>query len=249
MTEGKLFPIVVGFAGYARAGKDTCALQLAKRLTEVGLRCKRVAFADEVRRECWADNHNLRVTINGQAIVMPFRSVIMLAHASVRPTAQPVRITDAEWSHDNCFEGYQAAKQYPGFRDHLVSHGQAKRDSDPNYWVKKVLPVDRAALRAMYPNVEVIIYTDVRQENEARGVLALNGYLNLVQRPGVGPADDTEAKTIADVERLVQSAHPRTRSINNAYTEDFLHLALQDLERIIMMDLSIHFTREAPELI
>lgn len=60
-------------------------------------------------------------------------------------------------------------------------------------WVDAVLPgasgplTHQSALRAMYPNVDYLVFTDLRYRNEAERVLAMDGVNWEILRPGCEP--------------------------------------------------------------
>ena len=78
-----------------------------------------------------------------------------------------------------------------------LGHG-ARLTFGDDFWVDQVLPKpginyifkDKvvwradAALRAMYPNTDVLVLSDLRYENEAQRVLDLGGVIWQVSRPG-----------------------------------------------------------------
>lgn len=82
-------------------------------------------------------------------------------------------------------------------REYLQHFGtQARRTFGEDFWVNMVLPDPRSVLQGgveeqmehqleqMYPDVDVLIFTDLRFENEARRIKALGGTIWNVTRPG-----------------------------------------------------------------
>lgn len=84
--------------------------------------------------------------------------------------------------------GYEKCKEiFPFFREHLVDIGAGGRDCiDPLIWIN-------AASRNLPSKV---VFSDVRYANEADLVHELGGVVWLIERPGVGPPNDSEAKSI-----------------------------------------------------
>jgi hypothetical protein len=71
----------------------------------------------------------------------------------------------------------------------LVEYGRTARRIDPDYWVK----------RAVVPDGDVA-FTDCRYRNETKFILSLGGIIIRVHRPGVGPANEEEERTIAEID-------------------------------------------------
>lgn len=95
--------------------------------------------------------------------------------------------------------GYEGAKtQYPGVRAHLVKVGQKLREIlGDDLWINQVInESDESDKR--------IVISDVRYHNEAYGVLH-NGMLIWIERPGVGPANETEARETAPLRELADA--------------------------------------------
>ncbi|MFN3962178.1 MAG: hypothetical protein ACK4NQ_04285 [Fimbriimonadaceae bacterium] len=66
-------------------------------------------------------------------------------------------------------------------RDLLISHGQARRSRDPDYWVRKWVRTVRARIQEGYP----VVCSDVRMRNEAEAIFGLDGVVIGIRRPGV----------------------------------------------------------------
>lgn len=89
--------------------------------------------------------------------------------------------------------GYDDAKaMFPCVREHLVALGHGGRTAiGPTVWI------DAALSRARkHPRVVV---SDVRYPNEAEAIHALGGVVWRIERPGVGPANETEAASVPQV--------------------------------------------------
>ena len=87
------------------------------------------------------------------------------------------------------------------WRPLLVEWGRARRRQDPAYWIKKAsLTVDLIEGSAL--GAQHIVVTDVRYPNEAKWLWERNGLLVRIERPGVGPANDEEATTIAEIDKI-----------------------------------------------
>lgn len=83
--------------------------------------------------------------------------------------------------------GWDEAKTaYPEVRRILQNIGQTVRDVDPDFWVRAAFPAVKAAQNLNLP----VVVTDVRYENEARGLLLSGFTLVRVTRPGTGLTGD-----------------------------------------------------------
>lgn len=72
----------------------------------------------------------------------------------------------------------------------LVEYGRTARSLDPDYWLKRIdLPLDGD-----------VCVTDCRYLNEANFVIGLGGRVIRVHRKGIGPANDEEARTLAEID-------------------------------------------------
>jgi hypothetical protein len=90
--------------------------------------------------------------------------------------------------------GYTEAKRrYPRLRQFLVSLGEgARRFIAPDVWLDAVLPPG-------YSGPELVV-SDVRYPNEGKRVKELRGVTIRVDRPGVEPANEHEAKHTLEIE-------------------------------------------------
>lgn len=234
MMGKPILPIVIGFFGYAGAGKDFCANILAQLIEARGLRVTRIAFADSIRAKCWESNRTLDIKIDGLMVQIPFRSAIALAKSRDYPCCKPVDIFSHVWTNENCKDGYEVAKRlWPEIRAHLVEVGQVHRVIDPLFWIKEVMPNTRDDLRFQYCFHDVVIVTDVRQRNEANAIRNLSGHIIGVERASVGPADPTEAHTIAEI--LADESMPKPFHIFNRDVVS-LRLELGEVCQTILTD-------------
>lgn len=81
-------------------------------------------------------------------------------------------------------------------RPFLVGLGEACRNLDASFWIKKLEPTVKTAIEK---RVCMPIITDVRYKNEAEWVKSLGGIIVYVERDGVGPANNEEARTVPEV--------------------------------------------------
>ena len=89
--------------------------------------------------------------------------------------------------------GYEKAKtEVPGFREHLIRIGEGARTHFyPNVWIDSV---------NLDPPEQPFVITDVRYPNDARRIQDLGGIIVYIDRPGLLPASDVEAKSIAEID-------------------------------------------------
>jgi hypothetical protein len=86
------------------------------------------------------------------------------------------------------------------FRPFLVEYGRAMRQLDPDYWIKRLLgSIDEVAqdLAGMC-NARFVI-TDVRYANEVDAIHKAGGIVIYITRPGIGPANEEELRSIAEI--------------------------------------------------
>jgi hypothetical protein len=176
-------PRILGISGFAGSGKDTLAAILVAR----GWR--QVAFAGRLRR--------------------------MAAMANPLCNGRPYNDLVAEF-------GYEGAKKQPGVRDQLVRLGEAARCLlSSTYWIDAAIGVRSNRPPLPYPgenefaniwHVPVsaihddfgieytdtpIVVSDVRYANEAAAIERLGGVVIRLTRPGIGPANGTEAASLS----------------------------------------------------
>jgi hypothetical protein len=77
------------------------------------------------------------------------------------------------------------------YRNELVKLGASRRAEEPDYWVNIVLE----ELRDGVPTV----VDDLRYENEARHMKLRGGHIIYIDRPGVGPANAEEKRSIQEI--------------------------------------------------
>jgi len=84
------------------------------------------------------------------------------------------------------------------WRKFLVGWGDCSRSTDKQTWIRRLV---RDNLTALNRQDNDFILTDVRYLNEGEWtVYEKNGCLVRLHRDGVGPANDTEAATIAEID-------------------------------------------------
>lgn len=108
--------------------------------------------------------------------------------------------------------GYEYAKQsFPAVRDFLVALGAGCRKVlGPDVWVDALLPT-HTTYQSVIPQLNVpavpTVITDVRYANEALRIKQLGGQVWHVEREGVGPANEEEARSIALLPRADRYIH------------------------------------------
>lgn len=167
--------VIIGFSGYAGAGKDTFAKGLFKTLNhDYRVRgVKHRAFADAVRAQAGILN------VYFPEYEKRYNEIIACVPG-----------------------GYDNAKVlYPAIRAHLVDIGHGARTSlHEDIWVDKVLPpLWFVPHRSENTDFEVLIISDVRYLNEKDRIHEWGGIVVLIERDGVGPANETERKSIAEL--------------------------------------------------
>ena len=106
--------------------------------------------------------------------------------------------------------GYERCKkELPNFRPFLVSLGKLCRDIvAPTVWIDTVLP----EFDDEDPSTEPLrVYTDARHANECERVARRGGLVLRVSRPNVGPADEVEAKNVAEVKPMLTIVNDGTK--------------------------------------
>lgn len=89
--------------------------------------------------------------------------------------------------------GYDSAKEkVSGLRPFLVTLGESIRNVlGKNIWIDAVLSPENLT--------ENIVIMDVRYGNEANRIKELGGIIIRIDRPHIGPANETEAKSIPEI--------------------------------------------------
>lgn len=89
----------------------------------------------------------------------------------------------------------------------FVAHGAVGRALDPDMWVEPVVEriqsVERMMAEGSIPEQPVVI-TDCRYVNELQRIISLRGRVIYLLRPGYGPANEEEQRSIGEILRLVQ---------------------------------------------
>jgi hypothetical protein len=96
------------------------------------------------------------------------------------------------------------------FREVLVAVGRLGRQLDPDFWVK----------RLELPDAPTVAVRDVRYLNECEAILAVGGTLAYVSRPGVGPANEEEDRTIQEIFEAAREGMPLVQIDNSGGLED-----------------------------
>lgn len=91
--------------------------------------------------------------------------------------------------------GYDTAKvKFSQVREHLVAIGHGTRTClGPRIWI------DAVEHKIQNSNVQMAIISDVRYLNEVNFILNNNGIVIYLERPDVGPANDTEEQSIKEI--------------------------------------------------
>lgn len=82
-------------------------------------------------------------------------------------------------------------------RDLLVFYAEKRRKEDPDYWIK------RLNNSIKYGNYDSVIITDIRYQNEVEWIHDNGGIVIMIDRIGVGPANETEARTVSEAREIV----------------------------------------------
>ena len=81
------------------------------------------------------------------------------------------------------------------FRQLLVGWGDARRKIQSDYQIEQVAN----QIAYLGSAINNFIVTDVRYRNEAEWIKSMGGQLILVTRPGLVPANETEAVSISEI--------------------------------------------------
>lgn len=110
---------------------------------------------------------------------------------------------DADYEHYNVLvraRSYEWVKENTNARDFMVALGAGARETiDPNVWVK----AGKRRIEQALDEGRHVVVTDVRYLNEAMTILVNGGGLVYVDRPGVGPANEEEERSIAELRKRV----------------------------------------------
>ena len=155
--------ILIGLIGKKRSGKDSIAAPL---IDEYGY--ARVAFADPLKRAALKANPIVGpAPTDGLGVIY-------------RPLSEFVEEL-----------GWEVAKDtVPGVRSFLQTLGEAIRDEDEGFWLRKgLVPIDA--------RTTPVVVTDCRFPNEADNIRARGGYIIRVIRPGLPSDGDTHTSETA----------------------------------------------------
>jgi hypothetical protein len=172
-------PIVIGFAGKKRSGKDTAATLFAEKATFRGYRVVRRAFADALREEA--------ATALAPSMMRQF---------DTRDLAEITQKIIAEMNDDDKKHHYRLLLQWWGT--------EFRRKEDDSYWLKQM--DDWLNLYAYRPTPTLVLITDVRFPNEVDyiknpGVSGCNfrGGIIRVHRPDLAQVvDEHPSETALD---------------------------------------------------
>lgn len=78
----------------------------------------------------------------------------------------------------------------------LVAWGATARAFCPAYWIERLFRAVDFAQR------DRVVISDVRYPNEVLEILARGGQVVRIERPGIGPANSEEARSIGEIERM-----------------------------------------------
>lgn len=169
--------MIVGLAGYAKAGKDTFAGILVENRGFIKL-----SFA-EVLRDCM-------VALN--PIV---GSEVKYVETSEHSTRRRATVEEFRYADVIADIGYNQAKEdYPEIRDLLQRMGTevGRNLLGANVWVE-------AAMRNISPNRDYVC-TDMRFPNEYVSIVQSGGITVRIKRPGFGPVNNHPSETAIDDE-------------------------------------------------
>lgn len=191
-------PIIIGFTGVARAGKDTAASALVEYS-----RFERVSFADRVR-----------AVLLGTDPLVPVARNSRISRKFVSYHRLSLVIAELGWE--------RAKTEIPEVRQLLQRLGTegVRTHLGPTVWID-------AALSVVEPGRRYAV-TDVRFNNEAEAIKKLGGEIWRIERPGYGPVNPHASDAGIDgglVDRVIRNDSTR-RALKNrtrlAYLESEL---------------------------
>ncbi len=164
---------LVGITGYKRSGKGEVANALSDSYPGV---VYQIGFADKMKR----------LAAEALGLEGDPRELIAMMDEAKLP------LDGGGWLLHADKTAYRQFHVVSG-RQYLQNLGSKARDLlGEDIWVNQVLPepgltheTETAALRSMYPHVDVVVFTDLRFENEAARIEDLGGVIWEVHRPGV----------------------------------------------------------------
>lgn len=92
---------------------------------------------------------------------------------------------------------FENPEQKEEWRDLLVFWGRKMRQKDPDYWIKRLIFECKKKHIGLD---EAVVIPDVRYLNEANWVTGHGGSIFMVDRPGVGPANEEEQMSIEQID-------------------------------------------------
>jgi hypothetical protein len=200
--------ITVLLCGYGGAGKDSVRAILERNHGFIGM-----AFADGVREEALRENRHL------EPVGCRYIELLMREGEDILRKQHQLENDDNQQlfpAKDLISKGYEQAKRkYPCVREYLVDIGHGYREKfGRDYWINRVRGRIEQLDRPTSGQLRVCV-SDCRYKNERFRPDAVVWY---IERPGVGPANETEAASIREIvpDRIIH---------NNG--------SLEDLERYI----------------
>lgn len=177
MKDKQKEQIIIGFHGVARSGKDTAAGFLTEAYGFT-----RVAFADKLRKFCYNLNPHILVPFDHfyRDDIFPNISTIFKKTYLTRRTYRGYLLRLQELVDAL---GWELAKSIPEVRETLQRAGKdAGRDViGENVWIN--------AAMAEADNLERVVFTDVRFDNEAITIRRRGGIIIRIDRPGFEPVN------------------------------------------------------------
>lgn len=182
---------LIGLNGRAGSGKDSAFEQIENASRAQGKTARRVAFADKLKLSA--------------ALALGFNPKDAAEAVAICDGLKATGVIDT--AYHNPSHGPAVLGQHISGREYLQRYGtEAHRDVfGTDFWIDALLPrpvmgyrggdperMTRNALVARFPDVDVLVVTDVRFENEARRIRALGGevwYLDADARLGALPPD------------------------------------------------------------
>ena len=175
------FPKIIGFAGYARVGKDTCADFVKEMFPE---EYSRSSFANRLKYEC--------------SLML---SMVMDDFPDLRLTEDKIK-----------------------YRDFLVFWGKYRRKMQSDYWIKNLED------EKSNPVSTKTIISDVRYPNEVQWIWKQGGIVILVERPGIGPANEEEGQSI---QTIILERHYNYVLLNDGSLEDLKEKIIKLISEIV----------------